>query len=96
MKRGFVTIVFIIGCATGGVASQLVVPPVRAGTAPTRWEYLCNEATFATMRQLRAALNEAGDVGWEAVSVMPMHQDHSFNGDLEVDAISFCAKRALP
>jgi len=30
-------IVFVIGCAVGGISSQLVVPPVRAGTNPTRW-----------------------------------------------------------
>jgi hypothetical protein len=37
MKRhGFIAIVFIVGCATGGVASQFVLPPARAGTNPTR------------------------------------------------------------
>jgi len=29
-------IVFVIGCAVGGVSSQFIVPPVRAGTNPTR------------------------------------------------------------
>lgn len=28
---------FVLGCA----AAQLVVPRVRAGTNPTRWEYAC-------------------------------------------------------
>jgi hypothetical protein len=36
---GIIAIGFIVGCATGGVAAHLVVPRVRAGTAPTRWEY---------------------------------------------------------
>jgi hypothetical protein len=36
--NGIIAIVFVVGCATGGVAAQLVVPPVRAGTSSTRWE----------------------------------------------------------
>src|SRR5690348_6309430 len=56
--NGIIAIVFIVGCATGGVAAQLVVPPVRAGTSPTRWEYQCAEAGFIADGSLTAKLNQ--------------------------------------
>jgi hypothetical protein len=36
-----VLVAFVFGCVT----ESLVVPPVRAGTNPTRWKYKCIEET---------------------------------------------------
>ncbi|HEX3762901.1 MAG TPA: hypothetical protein VHW23_29595 [Kofleriaceae bacterium] len=92
---GIIAIVFVIGCATGGVAAQLVVPPVRAGTAPTRWEYQC--ATVGVDGGMTSGLNKLGAQGWELVSVAPAHTDHEpVSTNVAVDAYTLCAKRALP
>jgi hypothetical protein len=85
--HGIIAIVFVIGCATGGVAAQLVVPPVRAGTSPTRWEYQCAEAGFIADGTLTAKLNQLGAEGWELASM----ESVGFN-KMHVA----CAKRALP
>jgi hypothetical protein len=83
--NGIIAIVFVVGCATGGVAAQLVVPPVRAGTSPTRWEYRC-EGTSGS--QITPTLNKLGAEGWELVS-MTSHEGF-------LTSYSFCTKRALP
>jgi hypothetical protein len=90
--RGFIAVIFLIGCATGGVASQLVVPPARAGTASTHWEYVCGRVASGS---LSANLNKAGADGWELVSVVPASQDTQF-GSTSIDDYTFCAKRGLP
>jgi hypothetical protein len=79
--------------ATGGVAAQLVVPPVRAGTAPTRWEYQCAlvEGSYGT--EVTPTLNKLGAEGWELVSMAP--QDRIFEGIGGVLGFMLCAKRAL-
>lgn len=82
-SRALLAVVFVIGCATGGIASQLVIPPVRAGTAPTRWEYLCLQEHADDM----AAYNKAGAAGWEMVSASSIG-----NGNYA----TVCFKRALP
>jgi hypothetical protein len=87
----WLAVIFIIGCATGGVASQLVVPPVRAGTNPTRWEYLCAETTS----DLTTQLSKFGPQGWELVSMFPVHQTSMF-GSTDADHFAFCLKRPLP
>ncbi len=84
---GFIAVMFIIGCATGGVASQLVVPPARAGTTPTRWEHFCGEVEYDVLTR---ELNKVGAEGWEVVSVTA-RQFVRARSDLV-----FCAKRALP
>jgi hypothetical protein len=93
MKRhGIIAIVFIVGCATGGVAAQLVVPPVRAGTAPTRWEYQClRVGTDVEDAVMTSTLNRLGAEGWDLVSNVPAR---TLNG--YVNAYMLCAKRALP
>jgi hypothetical protein len=86
--RGFIAIIFLVGCATGGVASQLVVPPARAGTAPTRWEHFCRRASAASLTGVDSfteKLDDAGARGWELVSVTPAHQDGQ-----TVDEFTFC------
>ncbi len=92
-QSGIIAIVFIVGCATGGVAAQLVVPPVRAGTTPTRWEYQC--ATVGTEGGMTSGLNRLGAEGWELVSMAPA-STASAPGASRVEAYTLCAKRALP
>src|SRR5258706_16097918 len=52
---------FAVGCAATQVASQLVVPTARAGTTPTRWEYMCLNAN----ENITENLNKLGADGWE-------------------------------
>jgi len=87
-----VAAVFIVGCATGSVAGRLVVPAVRAGTSPTRWEYQC--ATVPESEDETMALNKLGAEGWELTSFAPAkwHGNAAFS----VNEYTFCAKRALP
>lgn len=88
-QRGFAAIIFLIGCATGGVASRLVVPPVRAGTAPTRWEYTC----ILVADQLSSSMNSLGAQGWELVTAFPTYYDPIRH---DATAFTLCSKRALP
>jgi hypothetical protein len=88
--HGIIAIVFVVGCATGGVAAQLVVPPVRAGTSPTRWEYQCVDAGFR-VDDVNGTLNKLGAEGWELVSMAP---GQTIVGGLH--SYVPCAKRALP
>jgi len=88
-QSGIIAIVFVVGCATGGVAAQLVVPPVRAGTSPTRWEYQCTEAERRP-EEITGTLNKLGAQGWELVSAAPRGYSGAVTGYM------LCAKRALP
>ena len=92
--NGIIAIVFVVGCATGGVAAQLVVSPVRAGTTPTRWEYHC--LSIGTGNGVTSTLNQLGVEGWELVGVAPAHEARDFGGAYDADAYLACAKRALP
>ena len=89
MKHNWIiAIVFVVGCATGGVAAQLVVPPVRAGTVPTRWEYHCSGADSADDGGVTLTLNKLGAEGWELASMAPvLGRNHTYLA---------CVKRALP
>jgi hypothetical protein len=89
--QGIIAIVFVVGCATGGVAAQLVVPPVRAGTSPTRWEYQCARIG-SPAADVTAAMNKLGAEGWELVSFAPEFIHQAFH----VETYTLCAKRALP
>jgi hypothetical protein len=64
-----VAVVFLVGCAVGGVSSQLVVPKASAQQAATltRWQYLCPKAVDFEAWNVEA--NRAGEQGWELVSV---------------------------
>ena len=75
-------VVFLFGCATGGVASQLVVPPAKAGAAVTTWDYYCIDFDSGEENQIETGLKEAGGQGWELATV------NSNNG-------IHCLKRAL-
>ena len=98
-QRRWIAVIFLVGCATGSVASQLVIPPIRAGTQPQRWEYLCAQSSPET-NKLSAALNNAGGAGWELVSTVAAHMDSGGVGTLGsglwTDSYTFCFKRALP
>jgi hypothetical protein len=85
--NGILAIVFVVGCATGGVAAQLVVPPVRAGTAPTRWEYHCAGAETTDDGGVTSTLNKLGAQGWELASMAPANAPNRY---------LVCTKRALP
>jgi hypothetical protein len=67
-KRIGIAAVFLVGCAVGGGASQLVVPKASAqqAAALTRWEYRC--MTETSWNTLREGMNGAGAQGWELVS----------------------------
>jgi hypothetical protein len=91
--NGIIAIVFIVGCATGGVAAQLVVPPVRAGTAPTRWEYWCT-MVGAEGGRVTPTLNQLGAEGWELVTMAPLEATKQGYGGTQ--SYTLCAKRALP
>lgn len=91
-QRGWIALVFVLGCATGGVASKFVVPPARAGTNPTRWEYVCTNVGADALTQ---RVNELGQQGWELATTTVQKQDSDF-GKPYATAYSVCAKRALP
>jgi hypothetical protein len=61
MKRFFaIACVFVLGCVAGGVASQFVVPPARAGAGDfQRWEYVCADNPSSQQ------MSDAGLQGWE-------------------------------
>jgi len=90
-QRWFVAIVFVIGCATGSVASRLGVAPVQARTNPARWEYYCGNMPFGT---LTAQLNKLGAEGWELVSEVASRSTRDTDESFAA-AFTFCAKRAL-
>jgi hypothetical protein len=81
-RTGFVLVAtFLAGCLASHVAS-FVVPPVRAGTSPQRWEYTCIE----TRREYVAAMNSFGQQGWELTTgIAPTYGD-----------ATWCFKRPLP
>ena len=78
------TIAFLVGCITAHVASDLVVPPARAGTSPQKWEYFCFKGTFAP--EIQEAANKAGGQGWEMVAATGGGGKYS----------DWCFKRPLP
>ena len=72
MKRTIAVSLFLlglaIGCVTATVSQNVVVPKVRAGTNPTRWEYQCNQISAPSIQDINNALNAMGDQGWEFFS----------------------------
>jgi hypothetical protein len=83
MKRNLsYVLLFVFGCATGGVASQVAVPPARAGTNPARWEYSCGSLDES---QLKGTMNKMGAEGWELVTGSATGPSHVF-----------CFKRPMP
>jgi hypothetical protein len=76
---------FIVGCVTSQVVAPLLVPAVRAGTTPPRWEYLCIDISHA--KTVETWANKAGAEGWELTAA-------SGRGDSARPV--WCFKRPLP
>lgn len=53
------SVAFIVGC----LVRPLVVPPVRAGTNPPKWEYKCFRETGES--KVEAKSNKLGAAGFE-------------------------------
>jgi len=64
-KTGLAFVAFVVGCGAGGAASQVLIPSARAGTNPTRWEYMCIHDPDLGETDTVAAWNRAGTQGWE-------------------------------
>jgi hypothetical protein len=64
-----VAVVFLMGCATGGVSNQLVVPKASAQQAATltTWEYSC--AIVPDGSTTTQFANQYGAQGWELTLV---------------------------
>jgi hypothetical protein len=90
--RILIAVVFVVGCATGSVAGRLVVPPARADTSPTRWEYQC--VIVPESEDDTSSLNKLGAEGWELTSFAPAKWTGSVA--FSVKEYTYCAKRALP
>ena len=74
-----------IGCVAATVAQNFVVPPVRAGTNPTKWEYICHHVKESSASKqapvAEAKSNLLGAEGWELVANA---------------SATYCFKRPLP
>ena len=88
---GLMLAAFLVGCAAAMVAAPIIVPPVRAGTTPTKWEYKCEEIqlkrSFAT--ETTKVANQYGAEGWEMITVTSMYMAPKV-------FTSMCFKRPLP
>jgi hypothetical protein len=66
-NRILVGVVFLAGCAAGGVSSQLVVPKASAQQAATltRWENKCVQPPWNDMNDVSSRF---GAEGWELLT----------------------------
>ena len=87
-------LLFVLGCAVGGAASQLAVAPSRADNPPARWEYLCTQAS-PTPTSLTTHLNQMTGQGWDLVSTSPAHLERGTGAGAATDAFVFCFRRAV-
>jgi hypothetical protein len=64
-KRIGIAAVFLVGCAVGGGASQLVVPKASAqqATTLTKWEYKCVQVSGET--DVQETATRLGPEAWE-------------------------------
>lgn len=62
--------VFLMGCAVGGVSSQLAIPKVSAQQAATltKWEYACDSPDNTEETPMQLA-NRFGAAGYELATV---------------------------
>lgn len=90
-QHAWLSVIFVLGCATGGAASQLMIPPVHAQSSAPRWEYLCLEGSQVTS----AAMTKAGAAGWDLVSMVSTHQDLESGVTYESNNLVACYKRPL-
>jgi hypothetical protein len=89
-QHGLIAVIFLIGCATGGVASRVAVSPARAAGNGTRWEYQCQELEKLSS----SALSKTGADGWELVSTTAIQTSKRGYSDA-VDSYAVCFKRAV-
>ena len=86
-KIGVLALAFVAGCAAQ-LAGQLVVPAARAGTNPTRWEYMCIDGPGSTGNPLTTDMDKLGAQGWELAA--------GVGRGAEGAVPAWCFKRALP
>lgn len=68
--------VFLLGCATGGASSQLMMPPAHAQVlAVNSWEHSC---TMGNSNELAPDANKLGSDGWEMVGLSHIAGSPSF------------------
>lgn len=91
-QRAWLSLTFVLGCTTGGVASQLVIPPVHAQSSAPRWEYTCIEGS----RVSSVEMTKLGAAGWELATMIPTHQDFESGRNYQVDLVVTCYKRPQP
>jgi hypothetical protein len=70
LKNASLGVLFLFGCATGGVASHLVIPPASAGGPAGKWEHFCADLAHHRTDLQTKALQEAGNAGWEFVGAL--------------------------
>lgn len=87
-----VALVFLVGCATGSISGQLVVPKSSAQqrAALTRWEYSCKSVPEG-MRATEFA-NLFGQEGWELALVRVGMPESAHNYDHRSPDL-YCFKR---
>lgn len=81
------TVALLVGCIIGGVGAQLVVPPVRAGTNPAKWEYSCTTTKYDSPERVTEIANKYGRAGWEMSTAV---------GGGSGSSDTWCFKRRLP
>ena len=62
------TVAFLVGCLTATVASNFVVPPIKAGTNPQKWEYTCFRKYADLLDETKSLSDKLGSQGWEMSS----------------------------
>jgi hypothetical protein len=75
--------VFFLGCA----AERLVVPPARAGSTATRWEYICKQMDGGD-QNITMMANQLGAEGWELAATGA--------GGMTGTNVTWCFERPLP
>ena len=73
-NRIVVMAVFLVGCAVGGVSSQLVVPKASAQQAATltKYDYTCGVVEWASadgFANMQATIKSYADQSWELTAV---------------------------
>jgi hypothetical protein len=83
----FAGVLFLFGCATGGVASHYVATASAASKSKgdTEWSYLCFQSD--DVERIEKNANKAGAVGWELVTA-------GLSGGSQFSSPIWCFKRS--
>ena len=88
-KSPLAALLFLVGCATGGAASQYVAAanatPAPAPAGAAKWAYYC--LTDAPIEDLEVLANAAGREGWELAA-------SALSGVTGTSSPVWCFKRA--